>query len=87
LKEARPWRSAFSTFRAGWPWSPGRAGGSASPWPAAAQTYFRGPDGRDAGCADPGGLATTTGLSVQDLMAEATDLLFQQHGLARIARE
>ncbi len=32
-------------------------------------------------------LAATTDRSVQDLMAEATDLLFQQHGLARIARE
>lgn len=32
-------------------------------------------------------LAATTDRSVQDLMAEATDLLFQQHGLAWIARE
>ena len=32
-------------------------------------------------------LAATTDRSVQDLMAEAADLLFQQHGLARIARE
>ncbi len=32
-------------------------------------------------------LAAATDRSVQALMAEATDLLFQQHGLARIARE
>jgi hypothetical protein len=32
-------------------------------------------------------LAATTDRSVQNLMAEATDLLFQQHGQARIARE
>jgi hypothetical protein len=31
-------------------------------------------------------LAATTDRSVQDLMTEATDLLFQRHGLARIAR-